>query len=179
MVAQLGEICKSITFFLQVIWKQEILAKELATNQLQEERRLKEAAEVNMKRRRQEFGQKMEASFLQFKDDIYRFEQQRAHVEISSRSTDDRYNLPDHLFSWESELPGPSEPTDLSRKEVNTYDRMCIICMEKEVSVVLLPCAHLVLCANCNKDYYNKVEDRCPYCMSSIDERIHVYGVGS
>ena len=119
MVAQLEEICKSITFFLQVMWRQEILAKELATNQLQEERRLKEAAEVNMKKRQQEFGQKMEANFLQFKDDMHRFEQQRAHLEISSRST----NLPDHLFSWESELPGPSEPTDLSRKEVNTYDR--------------------------------------------------------
>ncbi|PON87524.1 43kDa postsynaptic protein [Trema orientale] len=162
---------------IKVMWRQEVLAKELAINQLQEERKLKEEAEVSMKRRQQEFCQKMEADFLQSKDDIQRFEQRIAHLEISSESTDDTYNLPDHLFLWESELPGSSEPTDLSRKEA--YDRMCIICLEKEASVVFLPCAHQVICATCTKDYYDKVEDRCPYCMSSVDQKIHAYGLGS
>lgn len=161
------------------MWRQEVLAKELAINQLQEELRLKEEAELNLKRMQQEFRQKMEADFVQYKDDMQRLEQQIAHLEISSESTDDIHNLPEHLFPWESELPSPSETTDLSRKEASTYDRMCIICKGKEATVVVLPCAHQVLCANCTKDYYNKVEDRCPYCMSSVDQKIHAYGVES
>lgn len=48
-------------FLLQVMWGQEVKAKELAVKELREERRLKEEAEVRIKRRQQAFHQEMEA----------------------------------------------------------------------------------------------------------------------
>lgn len=43
------------------MWGQEVKAKELAVKELREERRLKEEAEVRIKRRQQAFHQEMEA----------------------------------------------------------------------------------------------------------------------
>ncbi|GMN61508.1 hypothetical protein TIFTF001_030593 [Ficus carica] len=156
---------------LEVVWRQEVKAKELALNELQEELRLKEEAEVKIKRRQQAFHQKMETDHLKHKGEIQRLEQEIAHLEMSSEASGDTYHLPEYLFSWESkvlqtnadtfqnQLPGPgsSEWTGLSENEV-TYDRVCMICMEKEVSVLFLTCAHQVLCAKCNNDCCDKME---------------------
>lgn len=109
---------------------------------------------------------------------------------MSLEASDNKTDLPDHLFSWESEvpltnadnfqnqLPGSSERTGISENEVS-YDRVCMICMEKEVSVLFLPCAHHVLCAKCNNNCSNELEVRCPCCKVPIDERIHIHGVRS
>lgn len=182
-----------LLFLLQVVWRQEVKAKELALNELQEELRLKEEAEVKIKRRQQAFRQKMETDRLKHKGERQRLEQEIAHLEMSSEASGDTYHLPEYLFSWESEvlqtnadtfqnqLPGPGSSewwTGLSENEV-TYDRVCMICMEKEVSVLFLPCVHQVLCAKCNNDCCDKMEARCPYCEGWIDERIHIYGARS
>lgn len=170
-----------------MIWRQEVKAKELALNQLQEEWKLKEETDVRIKRRHQAFHQKMETDRLKYKDEIRQLEQEIAQLQMSSGASNDLYHLPDYLFSWDSEVleinartfqnqfRGSSEQMGFSETEV-IYDRMCMICMEKEVSVLLLPCAHQVLCASCSSDYYYQLEARCPCCKGPIDERIHVYG---
>ncbi|XP_024022262.1 MND1-interacting protein 1 [Morus notabilis] len=172
---------------IEVIWRQEVKAKELALNQLQEEWKLKEETDVRIKRRHQALHQKMETERLKYKDEIRQLEQEIAQLQMSSGASNDLYHLPDYLFSWDSEVleinartfqnqfRGSSEQTGFSENEV-IYDRMCMICMEKEVSVLLLPCAHQVICASCSSDYYYQLEARCPCCEGPIDERIHVYG---
>ena len=49
-----------------------------------------------------------------------------------------------------------------------------------EASIVFLPCAHQVLCANCTEDHYKNVEANwCPCCQDRIAQIIGVYGTGS
>ncbi|EXB70677.1 hypothetical protein L484_023863 [Morus notabilis] len=87
-----------------VIWRQEVKAKELALNQLQEEWKLKEETDVRIKRRHQALHQKMETERLKYKDEIRQLEQEIAQLQMSSGASNDLYHLPDYLFSWDSEV---------------------------------------------------------------------------
>ena len=50
--------------------------------------------------------------------------------------------------------------------------RLCIICQEKEKSVVLLPCRHLCLCDDCAS---HEDLQQCPLCRKPIAHRISVF----
>nr|GMD94182.1 MND1-interacting protein 1 [Ipomoea batatas]GMD97312.1 MND1-interacting protein 1 [Ipomoea batatas] len=56
-------------------------------------------------------------------------------------------------------------------------DRECILCLKDEASVVFLPCAHLAVCADCNKSYGKKGRAACPCCRVPIEQRIPVFGM--
>lgn len=50
--------------------------------------------------------------------------------------------------------------------------RLCVICCEKEKSVVLLPCRHLCLCDSCS---LHAGLDMCPLCRECIVHKISVF----
>ncbi len=50
--------------------------------------------------------------------------------------------------------------------------RLCIICCEKEKSVVLMPCRHMCLCEDCGGMERITV---CPLCRKAIVHKISVY----
>lgn len=50
--------------------------------------------------------------------------------------------------------------------------RLCVICAEREKTVVLLPCRHLCLCDVCSS--YDSMVN-CPLCRKDIDHKISVY----
>lgn len=50
--------------------------------------------------------------------------------------------------------------------------RLCVICVEKDKSVLLLPCRHLCLCDKC-AEYDNMTA--CPLCRRPIAHRISVF----
>jgi hypothetical protein len=56
--------------------------------------------------------------------------------------------------------------------DVQKEQRMCIICCEKEKSVVLLPCRHLCLCDTCSTHDQLAV---CPLCREPIVHKISVF----
>nr|GLL48665.1 MND1-interacting protein 1-like [Ipomoea trifida] len=56
-------------------------------------------------------------------------------------------------------------------------DRECVLCLKDEASVVFLPCAHLAVCADCNKSYGKKGRAACPCCRVPIEQRIPVFGI--
>ena len=62
----------------------------------------------------------------------------------------------------------------LTRQELGLAkeQRMCVICQEREKSVVLLPCRHLCLCAHCAQHDHLQ---QCPLCRRHIAHRISVY----
>ncbi|KAJ4958168.1 hypothetical protein NE237_025279 [Protea cynaroides] len=170
-------------------WRQELKAKELAIGQVEEDRRSKNATEVSVKRKRETLRRKIEIDFQRHKDDIRRLEQELSRLKASVESA--QLNCPlNTLYTGDFE-------TAKSHKEVNTrmlhelnklqdssdkedtFDRECLICMKDEVSVVFLPCAHQVLCANCNEGYFKKTKATCPCCRVQIEQRIHVYGASS
>ena len=48
--------------------------------------------------------------------------------------------------------------------------RLCKVCEEKELEVVLLPCAHVCLCLGCSERLSN-----CPICRVPIRQRLKMY----
>ncbi|NXN07392.1 XIAP ligase, partial [Indicator maculatus] len=49
-------------------------------------------------------------------------------------------------------------------------EKLCKICMAKDVSVVLIPCGHLVACKECAEPF-----DDCPLCRSNIMKKQEVF----
>ncbi|XP_042506282.1 MND1-interacting protein 1-like isoform X2 [Macadamia integrifolia] len=170
-------------------WRQELKAKELALAQAEEERRSKDAAEVSVKRKREALQRKIEIDFQRHKDDIQRLEQELSRLKASEESTQlncsSNTSCTGDYESAKSQkelsarmLQELNKLQDSSDKEDN-FDRGCFICMKDEVSVVFLPCAHQVLCANCNEEYFKKTKATCPCCRVQIEQRIRVYGASS
>ncbi|MBA0735946.1 hypothetical protein Gogos_019746 [Gossypium gossypioides] len=167
-------------------WKEELKAKELALAQLEHERHSKEAAEASNKRKLEALRLKIEIDFQRHKDDHQRLEQELSRLKQST----DLNHQSDNLLTGKSEGAKPQGETiarllheldkqqDSSENNVNG-DRECIICSKDEVSVVFLPCAHQVLCANCNDGYGKKGKATCPCCRVPIEQRIRVFGATS
>ncbi|KAM6454075.1 baculoviral IAP repeat-containing protein 7 [Liasis olivaceus] len=49
-------------------------------------------------------------------------------------------------------------------------ERMCKVCMDKDVSIVLVPCGHLVVCAECAPNL-----SRCPICRGTIRDSMKTF----
>ncbi|RZC69332.1 hypothetical protein C5167_032420 [Papaver somniferum] len=169
----------------EVNWRQEIKAKELVMSQVEEERRSKESAEGSVKRNQEALRRKVEIDFQRHKDDIQRLEQELSRLRASAESIQVNYQT-----NGDPEMAKPQREInarvlhdlnkllDSSEKETN-FVRVCLICMIDEASVVFLPCAHQVLCANCSNDYGKKGKATCPSCRVQIEQRINVYGASS
>ena len=50
--------------------------------------------------------------------------------------------------------------------------RLCIICHDREKSVILMPCRHLCLCFECSN---HSAVNSCPKCRTVISSKISVY----
>ena len=48
--------------------------------------------------------------------------------------------------------------------------RICIICMDKEISHAFLPCGHTICCKNCSKNVQN-----CPNCRANVHSSVMLY----
>ena len=71
---------------------------------------------------------------------------------------------------------GQSSMSEMSMELFKT--RMCVLCMEHEKSVVLLPCKHMCMCKGCTEKYiaqggFNKAT--CPMCRERIVNTIEPY----
>ncbi|CAI9113631.1 OLC1v1014268C1 [Oldenlandia corymbosa var. corymbosa] len=70
------------------------------------------------------------------------------------------------------------EQTEITKYSQQEYERLqnekvlCRVCFEGEISVVLLPCRHRVLCSNCSEKC-----SKCPICRIAISQRLPVYDV--
>ncbi|CAM4602863.1 E3 ubiquitin-protein ligase XIAP [Lepidochelys kempii] len=66
-----------------------------------------------------------------------------------------------------------SLPKDLSTEEKLRRlqeEKMCKICMDKDISVVFIPCGHLVACKECAE-----AVDKCPVCCMVITKRQKIF----
>jgi len=48
------------------------------------------------------------------------------------------------------------------------YNKMCVVCLERERDVVLYPCTHCCLCRECKDSVH-----LCPICRSSVRQVVH------
>ncbi|KAK3228598.1 hypothetical protein Dsin_000479 [Dipteronia sinensis] len=137
---------------IEVRWRQELQAKDLNITQMQYELRLKEGDEIQFKRKQEAICKKMEVECQLYEDDVQRVEQDLSLEAVG--------HLPADLIS------------ELEPERSQTYSRLCLICMEKEASVVFLPCAHQALCARCNQNQCRNVGYRCSCCQTLISQTI-------
>lgn len=169
-------------------WRREIKAKEEAITLVEEERRAKEAADVTIKRNHEALRRKIEVDFQRHKDDIHRLEEELSRVRASTVLAQPTKPFSNVLSSGDSDMPKPvkenntkivqgsNKPQNLPRKR---RDRECVICLKEDVNVVLLPCAHQVLCVGCSEQQEMTGKSSCPCCSAQIEQRIRVYGASS
>ncbi|XP_031100698.1 putative E3 ubiquitin-protein ligase RF298 [Ipomoea triloba] len=67
---------------------------------------------------------------------------------------------------------GPHIP--MTREGGEKRERECVMCLTEEISVVFLPCAHQVLCTQCNIRHEKQGMNDCPSCRTPIKTRINV-----
>ncbi|KAG0575441.1 hypothetical protein KC19_5G004300 [Ceratodon purpureus] len=175
----------------EVRWRQEEKAKEEAVSRADKEKRAKEQAESAFKRREEATRRKAEQDKQRLRDDVERLTQ-----ELSSLRAAESANLV--TASWDSPVTtmgmvggrfGLKEHERLARELAELQDslrrssalplprdRECVMCMSEEMSVVFLPCAHQVVCIECNELHEKKGMRDCPSCRTPIQQRIRVYG---
>ncbi|CAH9082615.1 unnamed protein product [Cuscuta europaea] len=84
-------------------------------------------------------------------------------------------DLAEEVWRLQAALGEQTEITKLSLKE---YERLqnekilCRVCFDREISVVLLPCRHRILCSTC----CSKCK-KCPICRVVVEEPLSVYDV--
>ena len=49
-------------------------------------------------------------------------------------------------------------------------ERMCKVCMDREVSIVFIPCGHLVVCKDCAPSLR-----KCPICRGTIKGTVRTF----
>ncbi len=58
------------------------------------------------------------------------------------------------------------------RAEFESYsDELCVVCDDREIETVIIPCGHMCLCGICSNDYENNKknwESGCPMCRTPI-----------
>ena len=60
---------------------------------------------------------------------------------------------------------------------LSSKTKLCFVCMEKDVSHVLIPCGHMCLCGVCSaKPRLNQMNWRCPECRGGVREVVNVFG---
>lgn len=75
-------------------------------------------------------------------------------------------------------VPYRPPPAKVQRKEdsdLRAGNPQCIVCGERVAKIVLLPCAHLLLCLECNKSHEVSAYPTCPECRADVKERIFVF----
>jgi len=73
--------------------------------------------------------------------------------------------------SEEESTDTPTEDGEETKKELDD-DRSCIICLENERCVALIPCGHLCLCRECSG-----TQKKCPVCRTPIQDLLRTYSV--
>ncbi|XP_022725063.1 uncharacterized protein LOC111281629 isoform X3 [Durio zibethinus] len=84
-------------------------------------------------------------------------------------------DLAEEVWRLQAALGEQTEITNFSQQEFERLQNekvLCRVCFEREISMVLLPCRHRVLCSTCCEKCR-----KCPICCVSIEECLPVYNV--
>ena len=55
--------------------------------------------------------------------------------------------------------------------------KMCVVCMKRNVSYIIIPCGHIFLYNVCStENFLDRMNHRCPECRSDVREVMKVFG---
>ncbi|KAJ7978831.1 Transmembrane Fragile-X-F-associated protein [Quillaja saponaria] len=86
-----------------------------------------------------------------------------------------KQDLAEEVWRLQAALGEQTVITKYSQQEFERLQNekvLCRVCFEREISVVLLPCRHRILCSICCEK-----SKKCPICRMYIEERLPVYDV--
>ncbi|WMV47517.1 hypothetical protein MTR67_040902 [Solanum verrucosum] len=155
----------------KVLLKQEEWVKQRFLQQADSLKAEREQLRVQGKVQRHNFREKVDKNMQKYKEEIQkcgseisqlRFQYERSKIEALKRG----------IPQLTKDLAAYAESSD---SNVVKMERECVMCMNEQISVVFLPCAHQVLCEDCNVLHQKKGMDECPSCRTPIKERISVH----
>ncbi|KAL2535606.1 putative E3 ubiquitin-protein ligase [Forsythia ovata] len=163
----------------KILWRQEEKEKGRALSRIDSFKKKREDENALTKAEEEDLKQVAEVDVQKCKDDIkklenkiseLRFESEASKIAALKRGIDPGYA---------STFQG-GHCTRLSTFQDNfgagsvKPERECVMCMTEEISVVFLPCAHQVLCTQCNTLHEKQGMNDCPSCRTLIQKRISV-----
>jgi hypothetical protein len=77
---------------------------------------------------------------------------------------DDNINLTKAILLFHEALN--NVPPTQKPKNMPMPTSTCVICMEKDINSVLIPCGHAMCCEECTKGIHNT----CPVCRRSVNK---------
>ncbi|KAL4648873.1 E3 ubiquitin-protein ligase XIAP-like [Arapaima gigas] len=69
-----------------------------------------------------------------------------------------------------SDVNHPSYEDPLEKLRKLQREKQCKVCMDRDISIVFIPCGHLVTCNNCSQAL-----TKCPICCAVITQKIKTY----
>jgi hypothetical protein len=64
-----------------------------------------------------------------------------------------------------------------SNNKNESKTKQCVVCLEKDVTMVLIPCGHPCLCESCaSPSIMNRIKWKCPECRTEIHQVIKFFG---
>lgn len=187
---ELAEVNKAIKN-MEKKMREDTRVKEENMVLLEDERRKKEAAKADNDRRLEELRRKKEVESECYKDDLHRLQDELSRLQKSAGATQTAVpsaNFPGTANRSAAQAakqqailrPQPASNRSLPpAAQKPSRRRDCVACKKAAACVILLQCAHQVLCVGCNKLHEDKGITRCPCCSAEVEERIRVFGASS
>ncbi|KAJ3693214.1 hypothetical protein LUZ60_008694 [Juncus effusus] len=158
---------------LEARLREETKAKDETLIQLSELTKTTENTKSNAQRRIDSLRQKTNLDSQRCKDDILRLQEELSRLQ-SSQFINNNIKKNNNI---NINNVGKINNNNVVRRGERKWK--CVVCVKDEVSVLLLPCAHQVLCVGCSECHVSMGKARCPSCDKKVEERIRVFGVST
>ncbi|KAL8100853.1 hypothetical protein AgCh_032920 [Apium graveolens] len=173
----------------EALWKKEEREKEKILAQASSIRKERERLEALAKEERRKIRQKADCELQKLKDNMKDLQEQIFKLRMegeSSRVAALREGINGSHGSHPTDGNFPAKPgyllpnmykrlpvfQEISRSEsVREKNRECTMCLADDISVIFLPCAHQVLCEECNERHEKEGATICPLCRAAIQTR--------
>lgn len=181
---------------LQGRLEQERVAKEKLLAQAASIRKERQQREARIKSEEDMVRKRAANDMQKYVEDIARLEKELIELKLKSESEQIaalRRGIDEKNDSFSR--TGKSTPAVKENKKSDTSQTMgscqdksaarslrreqeCVMCLSEEMSVVFLPCAHQVVCPECNELHERQGMKDCPSCRTPIQRRIHARFAG-
>ncbi|XP_021681375.2 putative E3 ubiquitin-protein ligase RF298 [Hevea brasiliensis] len=170
---------------IEARWEQQRLLKEKLLAEAVSIKDEREQLEAAAKAEEDMVRQKAENDLKKYMEDISKLEKQISELNLktdASKIAALRWSIDGNKCQGDDLTIKGSQDSNIFNKEVKIQgtfgsgglkrDRECVMCLSEEKSVVFLPCAHQVLCKECNELHKKEGMKDCPSCRSPIQQRI-------
>lgn len=154
-------------------WREEVIEKERMVALLAEETRMVAAHRANLRAESVRLREELEANRKLKLDELHRLEDELSRERMFQQMSN--VSLEGDKFFYNGVEVASLEP----RLPIGSSKWICMFCHKNEVSIVLLPCTHQVMCPSCYESCRNWSLRNCPICGAMIQDIIEVYGFSS